>query len=302
MRARPVLARREVPRHNVMLFSRVTLCAFAVTSAMVALIGIGCNDVLGISGWHDVPCSGSCIDGGGTEDALPSTAYVAAVLSDQPVAYWHLDETSGSVAEDASGHHNDGQYVGTYGGTGCSLGVPGAMAQSRAVSFGEASCYLDMGDIFPFTGTSSYSIELWFYDDQDAGATVNHSLVDRNTLVGPQNGYDVYFNASFTLFSRLCGDAGEEGYAGIDSGPPVGQWTHFVATYDGTMTTLYLNGQVRASLASPDPQGSGTGVLRFGQSARTPDPALGGALDEIAVYDKALSSTSVHNHFTAASP
>jgi Concanavalin A-like lectin/glucanases superfamily len=174
------------------------------------------------------------------------------------------------------------------------------MAESRAVSFGEATCYLDMGDVFPFTGTSSYSIELWFYDDQDAGATVNHSLVDRSTLVGPQNGYDVYFNASFTLFSRLCGDAGEEGYAGIDSGPPLGQWTHIVATYDGTMTTLYLNGQARASLASPDPQGAGAGLLRFGQSARTPDPALGGALDEIAVYDSALSSTSVHNHFAAA--
>lgn len=29
-------------------------------------------------------------------------AYAAAVLADNPVGYWHLDETSGAVATDSS--------------------------------------------------------------------------------------------------------------------------------------------------------------------------------------------------------
>src|SRR3989440_1402067 len=68
--------------------------------------------------------------GNGTA-ASPATAktYNATVLADHPVAYWRMDETTGSTMADASGNANHGRYVGIY-----TLGQPGALA-GGAVAF-----------------------------------------------------------------------------------------------------------------------------------------------------------------------
>src|SRR2546430_14521726 len=59
--------------------------------------------------------------------------YTATVLADHPVAYWRMDETTGSTMADASGNANHGRYVGIY-----TLGPPGALA-GGAVAFDRQS-------------------------------------------------------------------------------------------------------------------------------------------------------------------
>lgn len=51
--------------------------------------------------------------------ATTSFAFVSCMLSNQPVAYWRLDELNGITALDSAGGHN-----GTYG-SAVTLGVPG---------------------------------------------------------------------------------------------------------------------------------------------------------------------------------
>ena len=41
--------------------------------------------------------------------SLEPGSYQALVLADRPIAYYRLDETSGNIAHDASGHHFDGR-------------------------------------------------------------------------------------------------------------------------------------------------------------------------------------------------
>ena len=52
-----------------------------------------------------------------------SSPYGSAVMQDQPLAYWRLGESSGTLAADFSGNTRDGNYNG-----GVTLGQPGAVS------------------------------------------------------------------------------------------------------------------------------------------------------------------------------
>src|SRR5438128_7531980 len=71
--------------------------------------------------------------GGASTAATPTTApsYRASVLADHPVAYWRLDEETGTVLVDASGNGNDGTYAGAV-----TLGQPGALASDSDTAAG----------------------------------------------------------------------------------------------------------------------------------------------------------------------
>lgn len=72
-------------------------------------------------------------------DAPGATTYRAAVLADQPVAYWRLDDTD-MIARDQLGTN-----AGTYSG-GCTLSVPGAITSDSdtAVGFDGTTCEVDL--------------------------------------------------------------------------------------------------------------------------------------------------------------
>src|SRR2546427_12015435 len=71
--------------------------------------------------------------GGASTAASPTTppSYRASVLADHPVAYWRLDEETGTVMVDASGNGNDGAYAGAV-----TLGQPGAPASDGGTAVG----------------------------------------------------------------------------------------------------------------------------------------------------------------------
>jgi hypothetical protein len=56
---------------------------------------------------------------------IGGTAYRQAVLTNSPLVYWRVDESSGTIAADSSGNGNAGAYTGAY-----VLGEPGAIAGS----------------------------------------------------------------------------------------------------------------------------------------------------------------------------
>ena len=79
-----------------------------------------------------------------------------------------------------------------------------------------------------------------------------------------------------------------------DFGYTFGQWQHIAVTYDGLAITVYLDGEPTATTDAPGTLNNDPGVLRFGAN-----PGGGGGrffnglLDDIAVYDKALSEEEI---------
>jgi Concanavalin A-like lectin/glucanases superfamily len=92
----------------------------------------------------------------------PASSYRAVVLSDHPIAYYPLDETSGTVAHDVSGHHLDG-HIGAH----VKIGQPGLIPDGRAsMEFSGANKSAAVEDVrIPgdprFVRGTSVTIEAW---------------------------------------------------------------------------------------------------------------------------------------------
>ncbi|MHC4558287.1 MAG: LamG domain-containing protein [Planctomycetota bacterium] len=83
--------------------------------------------------------------------------------------------------------------------------------------------------------------------------------------------------------------AGQE-VAGIQ--PEVGQWEHIAFTFDGTTGTLYHKGLAVASgpfSLGPDTEAG----LRFGCNDQNGGNPYNGALDEVRIYNRALSREEI---------
>jgi formylglycine-generating enzyme required for sulfatase activity len=71
-------------------------------------------------------------------------------------------------------------------------------------------------------------------------------------------------------------------------------WYHLVGTFDGATMDLYVNGVLHASGYHPYPIDYGPRPMFFGTSGETVwDGRLAGTLDEVSLYDRALSAQEV---------
>jgi hypothetical protein len=222
----------------------------------------------------------------------PSSVYRAAVLADAPLAYWRLGEKSGTVAHDETGHGYDGTYTGTY-----TLGAAGALAgdPDTAVTLDGVTGQVDVGDNFDFAGQVPFSFEAWV-KPAVIDSVYRHVVTKMafNGFGNPQVGTYVILQQGNTIlgFERWQ-DAATELTVETSSYPAAGSWAHVVATYNGSVGELYVNGvAVQASAGVGGVTASGVHML-WGN-------VLQGVIDEIAVYDHVLSAARVAAHHQAA--
>ena len=85
-------------------------------------------------------------------DGTPAATYAAAVNTDTPAAYFHFDEDAGDPCVSVGGAIS-APYQGSFG-----YATAGAMGGSRSVTFDGSTARVDLGDRFPFAGTSAFTI------------------------------------------------------------------------------------------------------------------------------------------------
>jgi len=91
-------------------------------------------------------------------------AYADEVIADAPLAYWRLDETSGTTANDAIGS-NHGTYTG-----GVTLNQPGIPSTGRpSVSLNGSSGYVNIPHHASLSITGDLTVEAWVYRSSAAG-------------------------------------------------------------------------------------------------------------------------------------
>ena len=82
-------------------------------------------------------------------------------------------------------------------------------------------------------------------------------------------------------------------------------WTHHVSTYDGSNWTWYENGSIVATAGSnfsTSIANNDIPIRIFARAGRYDRDRFTGRADEIAIYDYALTSEQVSEHFAAATP
>ncbi len=74
---------------------------------------------------------------------------------------------------------------------------------------------------------------------------------------------------------------------------PVGQWRHVAVTRNGNTTKLYTNGVVAASGTITIAPANFNSALNYLGKSQYPDPLFNGRLDELFIYNYALSDTEI---------
>ncbi|WP_287314451.1 LamG-like jellyroll fold domain-containing protein [Moorena sp. SIO1G6] len=218
-------------------------------------------------------------------------SYQEFVLADQPVAYWRLDETTSITAVDSSGNGFNGTYR-----NGVTQGVPGI--SGTAGEFDGNNDAVDVGIIAPGSeldiSNKSFTVEAWVKPDElkEQSYVGIHPSNNRND----GNGDSLYFRVTSNGSVRF-GDFPDD-LETRDNLIEPDTWYHIVATYDQSSdrNTIFVNGKrVRGN-----DQGAFEGQnprFLIGNWRNIGDQAFNGVIDEVAVYNEALSPERITTHF-----
>lgn len=226
--------------------------------------------------------------------------YAIAILGDRPKRWWRFDEKDGETAREQIQAAD-----GVYGSSGVTLGVPGALANDpgTAVSLDGKSGDITLPRDLDFTGNLPISVEVWVKvpkrDGESFGFLVDHETWDT------RGGWSLIFDDNHLEYELYGGDGGGKIITANGIGDPAdGQWHYVAVTYDGATVKTFLDANLvvqRASLPTVVyDTDAGIKWLVGRQSCDSCGQHLEGVIDELAIYDYALSQTRLKAHFDAA--
>ena len=217
--------------------------------------------------------------------------YSATVLPTGPVAYWRLDEVSGSTAANlGSGAGLNGTYTSASLGTGGPRPPQfnGFEPNNNAPTFNGTSSFISIPSPL-LNNRSQFTIAGWIRPTVAQAARAG--LFGQNDLV--EFGF---VNPSTIELWTFVGQ--------IDFAYPfpVGEWHHIAGVATGSQLQLYLDGTVRSSVPM-GAAGIGTSGFNFNIGGGGIFDAtlnfFNGQIDEVAVHHRALSSAEVLSLYQA---
>jgi WD40 repeat protein len=214
---------------------------------------------------------------------------------DGVVAWWRAD---GDAKDSAGKNHGT-----LKGGVTFATGVAG-----KAFRLDGATRYVEVprSDLWGF-GSRDFSIELWV---QFRGVTPSHDIgLPSAVFIGcdegnstPQGGNKWFFAyGGGCLNFHICrADRGGGFYAKADFSPDLDQWYHLAVTRSRGTITIYMNGapvsSEKVDIVIPNPNAP----LIIGQAENL--GFFSGLIDEVAIYDRALSPEEVKARWSALAP
>ncbi|MFI7245722.1 LamG domain-containing protein [Streptomyces qinglanensis] len=217
--------------------------------------------------------------------------YQYRVKPGQPArATWQLDEGEG--ADDAKGS-TPPRSAKLHGGA-----TPGANGiRGSAVAFNGADGYAAT-DI-PVVDTSrGFAVSAWV----NPARTPDHAAVIATQPGNHTPGFELYYSKVYDrwAFNQYKSDAADAGIARVMGDKPDGvqadKWTHLVGSYDSVrdVLELYVDGKLVGETHYSDPWEARRG-LQIGAGSYDGSPAafFPGAVDEVQLFDKPLSSGEV---------
>jgi hypothetical protein len=196
------------------------------------------------------------------------------------------DPAGSATAADASGNGLVGAID-----PGVSLGQPGALSGDTAATFNGSGAAVTVAASPRLELVNAVSVEAWV---RPTAAGQNGGIFEKTANGWVNSQYMLMLEAGVAKF-RVRTATGA--LLPVD-GPvlPVNTWTHLVGTFDGTTLRLYVNGALYASAAAQGPIQSGSGVAFIGKLGQNLYPFVG-SIDEVAVFNGALSADRVRAHY-----
>ncbi len=218
----------------------------------------------------------------------PRQSSYSGVVSSTPglVGYWRVGESSGTVACDSTANHDNGTYLGSV-----TLGTPGAISgdPDTAVTLDGSSGQVSVPSASSLNVGDNFTIEAWV----KRGASKTES---NEVIASKQEGsWALMFNEAdqLTLRRSTYGNIATANVATTDTT----SWHYVVATKNGSSVHLYLDGTDVTGTVANQTLTNNTLPLAIGQSSST--SYLKGSVDEVALYNTALTPTQITQHYEA---
>ena len=226
-------------------------------------------------------------DGSGVLLIDLATGYVSTVLSDSPVAYWRLGDSSGPTITATVGNNLTAFGSPTFGATGLLTGDA-----DTAIAFVAASSqYAQGSDTGLPTGNGAWSVEAWIKTTSSAECGLvlwGTGGSSRDACLTIYLG-TVCFDTS-TFFNNFGGTS-------INNNVP----HHVALTWNGTTMLAYVDGSQAGSGYAPGALNLTLGGANAAEIGSRNATYFDGTLDEPAIYAACLTPTQIAAHYTAGS-
>ena len=292
------------PAAGATVSGNVTLAASATDDVKVANVqfavdGTALGSALTAAPWTVNWSSAAAANGSHTLTARAtdtsgnvSTATVGVTVSNSGpgglVAAYGFNAGTGSTITDSSGNANTGTLTGGSWSTAGKFG--------RAVSFNGTSAWVTVAGSSSLNLTTGMTLEAWV---NPASATGWRSVLMKERSGGMSYGLYGFDNSAKppAVYGRVSSDVGAAGTAAL----PLNTWSHLAGSYDGTTLRMYVNGTLVGSKALSGSLVTSTGALRIGGNSVWGE-YFSGLVDEVRVYNRALSAAEIQSDLATAVP
>ena len=228
-----------------------------------------------------------------------AVSYPATILADHPLAYYRLEETSGTTAANSASGAFPGLYI--VNGSFPTLGLPGITTNCIGVSASQSPDYVAVGYYPELNQPGPFSFEVWARPASvPTGGNYRCPIGNSPAFgTGTQSGWYVYQTPDVPSEFALVTPTGDifiqtNHYV-------VNNWYHLAGTYDGTNMSFFVNGslvgsQRASSYVANSVNNAGACTLSIGQRGDGYGN-FDGNLDEAAFYTNALTAAQIQNHY-----
>jgi hypothetical protein len=206
------------------------------------------------------------------------------------VGYWSFDEGPGDVVPDLSGNGNDGIV------NGAPAWIDGPVGSALELD-GELD-YIDCGNSESLNLTDAVTVSAWVRT-VDAGESAEQ-LGGQNHYISKYDSYGIKHRTNLLIFwiydggwlaTRISIDATFNG-----------EWHHVVGTYDGTILKTYVDGKMEGDLAHEGSIATNDLNVLIGNNPGDDTQKLQGGIDEVYIYNRALSDAHVQDLLAGVAP
>ena len=222
-----------------------------------------------------------------------SFAVVADVGYTQPqglVGYWNLDQGSGTIVNDSSGYNNHGTIIGASWTIGKING---------ALNFDGLNDYVDCGNNEILDPTQGATFEAWVYFNQLPSAA-KHIMAIAGRSGG---GTDLDLQAETDNRFKFYIGPGVPNVAVSNTVIETNKWYHVVGTYQAKNNIkIYVNGVLEKTTLITITRNTNSNKFYIGQSCVWPGRFFNGIIDEVKIYNRALSAEEIVAEYTHMLP
>jgi len=204
------------------------------------------------------------------------------------VAYYKLNESSGTTASDETSNSNDGTLTNMDGSTDW-VSVP-LFAQNTALDFDGTNDYVDCGNS---SLGGSFTVSCWV--KPGSIATDWAGFVSKNVTSGQKVFWlGQHLSGGYIRFGVYL-DGNTETSLDTDSAVIAnGNWYHIAASYDGNYQKIYVNGVlVKTSTDLNTAQQAGTSNYWIGKSTGA---YFNGKIDEVRIWDDVRTQAEIKSN------